>query len=32
MDLIKSFNMSECKQVFTPLEQNIKLISDDETK
>jgi hypothetical protein len=32
MELIKRFNMSECKPVSTPLEQNIKLNSDDETK
>jgi len=32
MELIKRFNMSECKPMSTPLEWNINLNSDDETK
>ena len=31
-EIIKRFNMSECKAVPTPLEQNAKLYNDDETK
>jgi hypothetical protein len=32
MKLIKRFNMSGCKLGSTPLEHNIKLCNDDETK
>lgn len=31
-EIIKRFNMSECKVVSNPLEQNAKSYSDDETK
>lgn len=32
MKILKRFNMSECKEVSTPLEHYAKLYSDDETK
>jgi hypothetical protein len=31
-ELIRRFNMSECSIVSTPLEHNVKLCNDDDTK
>jgi hypothetical protein len=31
-DFLKRFNMSQCKEISTPLEQNANLHSDDGTK
>jgi hypothetical protein len=31
-ELIRRFNMSECNPMSTPLEQNVKLCNDDDTK